>query len=114
MRYQLAQLESGADMQISNGIGRINLIENLVALTGNPFEMYQEIEGQIIKGSEQEFPRDKVPWIPLRLRKMDGESYGRSYVDEYYGDLKSLNSISKSIAEMATLSAFALFVPSLA
>ncbi|HEL1613978.1 TPA: hypothetical protein TXL52_002085 [Streptococcus suis] len=29
-------------MQISNGIGRINLIENLVALTGNLFEMYQE------------------------------------------------------------------------
>lgn len=42
MRYQLAQLESGADMQISNGIGRINLIENLVALTGNPFETYEE------------------------------------------------------------------------
>lgn len=42
MRYQLGSLESGADMQISNGIGRINLIENLVALTGNPFEMYQE------------------------------------------------------------------------
>lgn len=42
MTHQLAQLESGADMHISNGIGRINLIENLVALTGNPFEMYQE------------------------------------------------------------------------
>lgn len=42
MMRQPEQLESGADMQISNGIGRINLIENLVALTGNPFEMYQE------------------------------------------------------------------------
>ncbi len=42
MMYRFVQLESGADMQISNGIGRINLIENLVALTGNPFEMYQE------------------------------------------------------------------------
>lgn len=42
MRYQLGRLESGVDMHISNGIGRINLIENLVALTGNPFEMYQE------------------------------------------------------------------------
>lgn len=42
MKYQLGRLESGVDMHISNGIGRINLIENLVALTGNPFEMYQE------------------------------------------------------------------------
>lgn len=74
------------------------------------YYMYQEVDGKIISGSEQQFPKDKVPWIPLRLRKMDGESYGRSYVDEYYGDLKSLNSICKSIAEMATLSAFALFL----
>lgn len=42
MMRQLERLESGADMHISNGIGRINLIENLVALTGNPFEMCQE------------------------------------------------------------------------
>lgn len=88
----------------------VELYTHVYLADGETFEMYQEIEGQIIKGSEQEFPRDKVPWIPLRLRKMDGESYGRSYVDEYYGDLKSLNSISKSIAEMATLSAFALFL----
>ena len=88
----------------------VELYTHVYLADGETFEMYQEIEGQIIKGSEQEFPKDKVPWIPLRLRKMDGESYGRSYVDEYYGDLKSLNSISKSIAEMATLSAFALFL----
>lgn len=71
---------------------------------------YQEVEGQVINGSDQSFPIDKVPWIPLRLRKMDGESYGRAYVDEYYGDLKSLNSLSQSIDEMATLCAFALFL----
>ena len=76
------------------------------------YYMYQEIEGEVVSGSDQQFPKDKVPWIPLRLRKMDGESYGRSYVDEYYGDLKSLDTISEAIAEMATLSAFALFLVS--
>ena len=76
------------------------------------YSMYQEIEGNVVNGSNQTFPLDKVPWIPLRLRKMDGESYGRSYVDEYYGDLKTLNSLSKSIVELAALSAFALFLVS--
>ncbi len=42
MTRLFASLESGVDMQISNGIGRINLIENLVSLTENPFEMFQE------------------------------------------------------------------------
>lgn len=66
---------------------------------------YQEINGIRINGSEQTYPRDKSPWIPLRLKKMDGESYGRSFIDEYIGDLKSLESLSKSIVEISAISA---------
>lgn len=76
------------------------------------YYMYQEVAGQTVNGSDQQFPKDKVPWIPLRLRKMDGESYGRSYVDEYYGDLKTLNSLDKAIAELSALASFALFLVS--
>lgn len=74
------------------------------------YAMYQELEGAIINGSEAEFPKDKVPWMPLRLRKMDNESYGRSYVDEYYGDLKTLNALSKAVTEMAAIASFVLFL----
>lgn len=81
-----------------------------VYLDGDVYRSYQELEGQTIKGSEQEYPKDKVPWLPLRLRKMDGESYGRSYVDEYYGDLKILNSLSKACAEMAAVASFILYL----
>lgn len=42
MIHQHAKLESGADMQISNGIGRENTIDKLVFLTGNPREMYED------------------------------------------------------------------------
>lgn len=66
---------------------------------------YQEINGIRINGSEQTYPKDKSPWIPLRLKKMDGESYGRSFIDEYIGDLKSLESLSKSIVEISAISA---------
>lgn len=66
---------------------------------------YQEINGIRVNGSEQTYPRDKSPWIPLRLKKMDGESYGRSFIDEYIGDLKSLESLSKSIVEISAISA---------
>lgn len=66
---------------------------------------YQEINGIRVNGSEQTYPKDKSPWIPLRLKKMDGESYGRSFIDEYIGDLKSLESLSKSIVEISAISA---------
>lgn len=81
-----------------------------VYLDGDVYRSYQEIEGKELSGSEQQYPKDKVPWLPLRLRKMDGESYGRSYVDEYYGDLKSLNTLSKASVEMSAIAAFILFL----
>ena len=81
-----------------------------VFLDGDVYRSYQEIEGKVLNGSDQQYPKDKVPWLPLRLRKMDGESYGRSYVDEYYGDLKSLNTLSKASVEMSAIAAFFFFV----
>ena len=66
---------------------------------------YQEIDGKQVPGTEQQYPKDKCPWIPLRLIKLDGESYGRSYVEEYIGDLKSLEALHKAIVELAAIAA---------
>ena len=66
---------------------------------------YQEIEGKQIPGTENNYPKDKCPWIPLRLIKLDGEAYGRSYVEEYLGDLKSLEGLQKAIVELAAIAA---------
>ena len=79
-------------------------------LEGDVYKSYQEVEGTIIKGSEQEYPKDKSPWIPLRLKKMDGESYGRSFVDEYLGDLKVLEALSKSVAQVAAVASNILYL----
>lgn len=43
MMCQLARLESGEDMQISNGIGRENLIDQIVYFTGKAREGYSEL-----------------------------------------------------------------------
>lgn len=41
MMHRLVRLESGADMQISNGIGRENLIDQIVYITGKARQLYQ-------------------------------------------------------------------------
>ena len=79
-------------------------------LEGDTYKSYQEIEGKMVGGTDQQYPKDKSPWIPIRLRKMDGENYGRSFVDEYLGDLKSLESLSKSLVQMAAVAANIIFL----
>lgn len=79
-------------------------------LEGDSYLSYQEIEGEIIAGSEQTYPKDACPWIALRLKKMDGESYGRSFVDEYLGDLKVLEALSKSVAEVSAVASNILYL----
>lgn len=81
-----------------------------VQLVGENYEAFQEIDGKIIPQSEQTYPKDKSPYIPLRMTKQDGEDYGRSFVEEYLGDLTSLEKLSKALVIMASISARVLYL----
>ena len=65
----------------------------------NKWDVEQEIEGQIIQSTKSSYQKDKNPFLALRLIVVDGEAYGRSYVEEYLGDLKSLEGLTKAIVE---------------
>ena len=77
---------------------------------GNQWKQYQEIEGKTVPGSEGTWPLDKPPGIALRWTRVDGEDYGRGYVEEYLGDLISLEGLSKAIVEAAAASAKIVFL----
>lgn len=77
--------------------------------TGN-YKKYEEIDGEIISGTEAEYPIDANPYIPIRMVRLDGESYGRSYCEEYLGDLKSLEVLSKAIVEMSAIASKVTFL----
>lgn len=71
---------------------------------------YQEAEGVVVQGTENTYPAKGNPWIPVRLFKIDGESYGRSFVEEYIGDLVSLENLSKSVVDFAQACSKVLFL----
>lgn len=74
----------------------------LVQLTEKgDWEVKQEVEGMIIESTQTTYPKDNSPWMALRLISVDNENYGRSYVEEYLGDLKSLEGLTKAIVEAA-------------
>ena len=74
------------------------------------FEVYQEVKGFIIPDSKGRYPLDRLPFIPLRLTRIDGEDYGRGYVEEYIGDLRSLEALTRAIVEGAAASSKVLFL----
>jgi hypothetical protein len=77
---------------------------------GEKWKVYQEVKGQRLKSTEGSYPLDKSPWIPVRFTKIDGEDYGRGYVEEYLGDLKSLEGLTQSIVEGSAAAAKVLFL----
>jgi len=81
-----------------------------VKWTGKNWMIHQELEGLTVPGSEGTFPKNRNPFLALRFTHMDGEDYGRGYVEEYLGDLKSLESLTQSIVEGSAAAAKVLFL----
>jgi hypothetical protein len=74
----------------------------------NQVEWFQEYDGKRIPGTSGFSKLESSPWIPLRLHRVAGESYGRSLVEEVLGDLQSLESLSKAIVEGSLIAAKAI------
>lgn len=76
----------------------------------NRWVVRQECHGVLIPGSDGSYPIDACPWIPMRFIRVDGEDYGRSYVEEYYGDISSLDALYQALVEGAAACAKLLFM----
>lgn len=73
-------------------------------------EWYQEYGGKRIPRSAGFSTLKANPWLPLRLTRIAGESYGRGLVEEVLGDLQNLDSLYKAIKEGSLISAKTLFL----
>ena len=68
--------------------------------TSDQYVVTQEIDDvEITGGDAGTYPRDKLPWLPLRLTYVEGEDYGRGFVDEYIGDLNSLDVLTEALRD---------------
>ena len=81
-------------------------------LEGKKWVWYQEVEGKVIPGSKSNSPVDTTPWIVLTMNHVDGEVYGRGRVEEFIGDLKSLEALSQALVEGSAAAAKVVFTVS--
>lgn len=70
-------------------------------LCNGKWEVCQEAMGIEVTGSEATFAKDALPYLFLPWLLLDGEDYGRSYVEFYEGDLLTVESLTKTVGEGA-------------
>jgi hypothetical protein len=73
---------------------------------------HQEAFDKILPNSRSTAPKNASPWLTLRFNTVDGEDYGRGRVEEFLGDLKSLESLSQSLVEGSSVAAKCIFLVS--
>lgn len=88
--------------QSPNTIWLYTWIRRRVTRTGTKvWVTHQEVVGQKIPGTDGQYPVDSPAWLPLRWSIVSGSHYGRGHVEDSLGDHWSLESLSKSIVELA-------------
>ena len=73
---------------------------------------HQEAMDKILPNSRSTAPKSASPWLPLRFNTVDGEDYGRGRVEEFLGDLKSLEGLSQALVEGAAAASKVIFLVS--
>lgn len=68
-----------------------------VSRNGERMEWFQEVGGVVIEGTQGSSSIEKCPYLFLRFSKIDSEDYGRAYIEDYYGDLLSLEALEEAL-----------------
>jgi len=77
---------------------------------GKKFKVWQEINDKVIPGSEGSYDLDAPLFLFLRWTAVTNEHYGRGMVDEYYGDFKALDDLSRDLLDASAAASKVIFL----
>ncbi len=111
--YDLPKKETNTGIDETNGNHTDDVeVYTCVKLENGRWVWYQEVEDMIIPGSRSTAPKNASPWLVLTFNSVDGEQYGRGRVEEFLGDLKSLEGLSQALVEGAAAASKVIFLVS--
>jgi hypothetical protein len=77
-----------------------------ISWEGSKVRWHQEVKDETIEGTEGSAPAEASPWLPLRMIRQDGSSYGPGYIESAcIADLQTAEALSQAITEGALISA---------
>lgn len=80
-------------------------------LDSEMFSVEQDIFGIVLDGTKGTYKKKDLPYVFVPFVDR-GENYGRSYIEDYIGDIKSYEGLRKSVLEAAAESARILYLVS--
>ena len=81
-----------------------------ITKTGNSkYKVWQEIKGVVLDGTIKNYTNDTLPYVPLRWSAINNEDYGRGLVEQFLGDLRSLEGLTQTIVEGSGIAAQFIF-----
>ena len=104
--------KEGVASQGNKGQSDNAIVYTHVKFTDGQHKWHQECDGMEIPGSHSSSPLKTSPWLPLRFNVVDGESYGRGRVEEFIGDLTSLEMLMKALVEGSAAASKVVFLVS--
>ena len=107
-----AQVEAAGEQFSSGSPHTSKSVEVYTAIyrEENNWKVRQEVADVNIQEAEGTYPLDKNPWMPLRYTRIENENYGRGFIEEYMGDLTSLEGLTQAIVEASAAAAKVLFL----
>ena len=79
---------------------------------GDHIVSWQELNNIEIPKTRKVYREELSPWQALRYVRIDGQSYGRGFVEEYFGDLRSAETLTRALVQGAAASARLLMMVS--
>ena len=70
---------------------------------------YQEVDEFVLESTIMNYKTETLPYIPLRWTNVHNEDYGRGLVEQYIGDLRSLEGLTQLIVEGSSILARTVF-----
>ena len=112
--YEIPKKQPNTGIDESNAGTHTDDVEvyTCVKLENGRWVWYQEVEDMIIPGTRSTAPKNASPWLVLTFNSVDGEQYGRGRVEEFLGDLKSLEGLSQALVEGAAAASKVIFLVS--
>ena len=112
--YDLPKKQPNTGIDESNAGTHTDDVEvyTCVKLENGRWVWYQEVEDMIVPGTRSTAPKNASPWLVLTFNSVDGEQYGRGRVEEFLGDLKSLEGLSQALVEGAAAASKVIFLVS--
>ena len=105
----LDQIDESPDRDKSTEVEELEVYTSIIMYSSDKWFVYQEIDDVLIEKSLKEYSTPDLPYLPLRWTNTFSESYGRGLVEQYLGDLRSLEGLTKIILDGAGAAARVIF-----